>query len=156
MTSTTSSSSKKDFTIYIGDSRTVGMCSYVSLSSSEDCSIAKGGEGYPWLTGSSVSSSLDSLIGGYPNSYIVINMGTNSGLSNSEAKEYATFYNSLASKYTSSKMVAVSVTQIDPTVAKASGMYTDIDIDTNSVSDFNKALKKICLLRLSIVMFILV
>lgn len=140
--STTSSSSKKDFTIYIGDSRTVGMCSYVSLSSSEDCSITKGGEGYPWLTGSSVSSSLDSLIGEHPNSYIVINMGTNSGLSNSEAKEYATFYNSLASKYTSSKVVAVSVTQVDPTVAKASGMYTDIDIDTNSVSDFNKALKK--------------
>lgn len=89
------------------DSRTVGMCSYVSLSSSEDCSIAKGGEGYPWLTGSSVSSSLDSLIGGYPNSYIVINIDTNSvsdfnkvlKKNLSSLVKYCDVYSSIANSY---------------------------------------------------------
>ena len=113
-----SNNNNKDYNyiIYIGDSRTVGMCNSVTIGSNENCTIAKTGSGYTWLNSSEVSNNLSNILNSHPTSYIVINMGTNSSLSSNVAKKYATFYNNLAQKYPNSKVVAVSVTQVDYTL----------------------------------------
>lgn len=130
-----------DYIIYVGDSRTVGMCSANNLSSNEDCSIAKVGVGYNFLNSDEVNKNLKSILNSHPNSYIVINLGTNSGLSASEAEKFAKKYNDMAGNYPNAKVVAVSVTQVDFEKAKKAGMYASVNGDASLVSSFNKNLK---------------
>lgn len=132
---------KYDYIVYIGDSRTVGMCSIIDLKNNENCTVAEGGMGYYWLNSESTKNEINSIIENHPNSYIVINMGTNSALTSSEGKDYAKLYNEFSSKYPNSKVVAVSVTQVDAEKAKANGMYYGVSINDNSVSTFNSGLK---------------
>ena len=130
-----------DHTVFIGDSRTVGMCYDVKLGENENCELAKSGMGYKWLTSDEVKSDLDKILVEHKNSYVVINMGTNSGLSTNEGKDYANYYNELSKKYPKSKIVAVSVTQVIPELAKKNGLYAHTYLDSNSVNNFNKGLK---------------
>lgn len=130
-----------DYIVYIGDSRTAGMCNSVNLSSKEDCTIVKIGAGYSWLTSTDTKNKIKNILNAHPNSYVVINMGTNSSLQESDASNFATLYNSLSKDYPNSKFVAVSVTQIDHTLAKNNGYYSNININSNSVKLFNTYLK---------------
>lgn len=130
-----------NYIIYIGDSRTTGMCSTVTLGSNENCTVAKVGMGYDWLNSDSTKNKINDIITNHPNSYIVINMGTNSSLTSEKGKEYAKLYNELAAKYPNSKVIAVSVTQVDAKKAKQNGLYPGVSIDDNSVSNFNNGLR---------------
>lgn len=132
---------KYNYIIYVGDSRTVGMCNTVTLKENENCTVAEVGMGYYWLNSESIKNKINSIITNHPNSYIVINMGTNSALTSSEGKEYAKLYNEFATKYPNSKVVAISVTQIDSVKAKENGLYYGVSINDNSVSTFNSGLK---------------
>lgn len=130
---------KLNNTIYVGDSRTVGMFDCQAKKSNETV-IAEGSMGYDWLV-STADSSIKDNIQKVGDSYIAINMGTNSGLTESEAGKYANYYNGLTSKYPNSQVVAISVTQIDVGTAKANGMYAGMSITNDSVKNFNKYLK---------------
>ena len=129
----------KSNSIFIGDSRTVGMFNCVDKKSNE-FSIAKGGAGSSWLNGT-VLTELKTTIKGKEDSYIIINMGTNSGLTENEANQYAQLYNKIATDYPNSQVVAVSVTQIDVNTAKSNGMYSGISLTSDSVNKFNGYLK---------------
>lgn len=94
------------------------MCANIELGENENCELAKSSMGYKWLTSDEVKSDLDKILAEHKNSYVIINMGTNSGLSSNEGKEYAIYYNELSKKYPTSKIVAVSVTQVIPELAK--------------------------------------
>ena len=133
-----------DYITYIGDSRTVGMCGAVQLSDKENCTIAESGMGYSWLTSYDIKNKLDKVLTEHQNSYVIINMGTNSGLSSNEGKEYAIYYNELSKKYPTSKIVAISVTQVVLEDARKHGMYTHErynNPEAYSVKKFNEGLK---------------
>ena len=66
---------KNNYTIYIGDSRTVGMCMSVQITSKEKC-IAKGSMGFSWLNNTAIPE-LKKVLKNNPKSNIIINMGTN-------------------------------------------------------------------------------
>lgn len=122
--------------IYVGDSRTVGMCSAVSLSSDSDCSISKESQGYNWFKNTALSN-LKNKINDTNTYYVVINMGTNDLGSSSYASNYATLYNDLAASYPESKIIVVSVTPIQDSKAKSNG-YSVTD---SMVVSFNSALR---------------
>ena len=48
--------------IFIGDSRTVGMCQSVQINDNEDCSIAEVGKGYQWLASADITNKLDAKL----------------------------------------------------------------------------------------------
>lgn len=125
---------KNNYTIYIGDSRTVGMCMSVSITNKEKC-IAKGSMGFNWFSSTAIPE-LKQVLKSNPKSNIVINMGTND-LNN--ASKYAEAYNNLAKEYPKSKIVAVSVTKIDDSLATSYG-YT---VRNSNVVAFNTKLKSL-------------
>ena len=130
--------------VFVGDSRTNGMCSSISLDSDEYC-VSKSGAGYSWLTSNELRNELNKYLNSSNDDifgdYFVFNMGTNSGFSDNEAKDYASFYNRFANSYSNNKVVVVSVTQVDYQKAKDAGMYKNITLDDNSVKNFNNVLK---------------
>lgn len=130
-----------DYIIYVGDSRTVGMCDSVDLNDNEDCSIAEGSKGYTWLNSDEIKNKIKSAINKHPNSYLVISMGTNSKLTANEAKQYAELYNDFAKEYSNSKVVAVSVPQIDFKLAQTKGMFNSGTYTSDDVRNFNSNLK---------------
>lgn len=132
-----SNNSSYDYIVYIGDSRTVGMCDAINLNENENCEIAKIGVGYAWLTSS--KSTINNTLNSHPNSYVVINLGTNGAFGDDEAKKYATFYNELANTHPNCKIIAVSVTQIEFSKANNYGMF-NYKLNGDPAS-FNKALK---------------
>lgn len=120
--------------IFIGDSRTVGMCQSVQISDNEDCSIAEVGKGYQWLTSADITNKLDAKLKKNPNSYVVINLGVNDpGSSNN----YIKYYNDLITKYPEIHLVVVSVTPIDDEKAKANNYI----ITDSNVTSFNETIK---------------
>lgn len=125
---------KNNYTIYIGDSRTVGMCMSVQTTSQEKC-IAKGSMGFNWFNDTAIPE-LKKVLKSNPKSNIVINMGTND-LNN--ASKYAAAYNNLAKQYPNSKVIAVSVTKIDDSLARNYG-YT---VYNSNVVSFNTKLKSL-------------
>lgn len=130
-----SSSNKKDYTIFVGDSRTVGMCQTVRIGNSEDCSIAKSSMGYEWLSSSEILGKIKSKLTEHPNSNVVINMGVNDM---GDVSKYANLYNDLVNTYPNAKFVIVSVTQIDDNKAKENDYIATNDM----VINFNNNLKK--------------
>lgn len=132
-TSINSNTNSTTKTIYIGDSRTVGMCNAITLSVNEDCEIAKVGQGYKWLNETAIPL-LKKKINNNDSYNIVINLGTND-LGN--YNKYAEAYNKLASEYSKSNIVVVSVTPIDDEKAKKYGY----NATNNNVITFNSSLK---------------
>lgn len=131
------SSSNKNNIIYVGDSRMVGLCLSVNLSSKEDCSIAKGSMGYNWFSSTALSS-IKSKLNSKKNSTVVIYMGTNDLLNNGAPESYAKDYNQLAKDYNDSSIIIVSVTEIDDDKAVDNGYQ----VKNSQVVNFNNSLKK--------------
>ena len=115
-----------NYTLYVGDSRTVGMCSAITLSSNEECK-AQESQGHTWLTGNAIHT-IEARMKEHPEGNLVINLGIND-LGN--VSSYISTYKTFASKYPNAKIVAVSLTPVEN--------YPSI---TNSqVDDFNAKLK---------------
>lgn len=136
---------RKDTIIYVGDSRTEGMCNSVKMDDSEIC-IYKGSMGYDWLVcesyydGSELGAygRLIDALKEHPNSYVVINMGTNGVEDPFNPPRYADFYNTLADSYPNAQIVAVSVTPIDDNLAFRYGYFPR----NQHVIEFNNLLKE--------------
>ena len=130
-----------DKTLYVGDSRTVGMGSAMGLQSGTD-TIAEVGQGYDWFTTNALPQ-IQSQLNANPNSNVVINMGANDlGSYNLEgvAQRYANLYNNLAEQYPNSRIAVVSVNPINEALA-ATNRY-DVSYDNNAnVQMFNSALQ---------------
>lgn len=135
--SSSNSSSNKNNIIYVGDSRMVGLCLSVNLSSKEDCSIAKGSMGYNWFSNTALPQ-IKSKLNSNKNSTVVIYMGTNDLLNNGAFESYAKDYNQLAKDYNDSSIMIVSVTEIDDNKAVENGYQ----VKNSQVVNFNNSLKK--------------
>ncbi len=132
--SNNSDTSVKNYTIFIGDSRTVGMCQSVSIGSNADCTIAEVGKGYQWLSSSDILGKIKSKLTEHPNSYVAINMGVNDV---GNVNSYAKLYNDLANTYSKAKIVAISVNPVNDSKAKSYGYY----VTDSQVVNFNNSLK---------------
>jgi len=148
-----SGSQKYDKTIFIGDSRTVGMCFSVTgysfntctyngtlANSGSDYYMAKGSMGLSWFTNTALPA-LKKLLDSDQKYNVVINMGTNDMYdvthNNSKAaEEYAAKYNKLKMEYPNINLVIISVTQVDD--AEAAGNYY---VRNSDVIYFNKMLR---------------
>ena len=128
--SDTKTTNKKN--IFIGDSRTCGMKISVK-SNKNDQWICKVSSGYDWYSKTAIAE-LDEIIKNNKgtNYNIIINMGVND-LNN--APLYKSSYESLAKKYSSHKIVIVSV---NPVTDSKSKFAKNADIKT-----FNKTIAKI-------------
>lgn len=121
-----------NYTLYVGDSRTVGMCKVVTLSSNEECK-AEESQGHTWLTGVAVHK-IKSVLSDHPDANIVINLGTNDV---GNVSSYASYYKQLSTDNPNAKIIAISLTPVDDNKAKANG-YSIRNADINS---FNKSLQ---------------
>ena len=131
------SNAKKNYTILVGDSRMVGLCSSVRVNNNTNCSIAKGNMGSSWFK-STAYPGIKNILSNHPKSYIVIYMGTNDlGAIDSATKTYAEYENKLANEYPDSEVVAVSVTPIIDSKVKS---YKNVVTDQNAIK-FNNTLK---------------
>lgn len=139
-----------NYTIYVGDSRTVGMCSANDIGNNSEC-IAEVGKGYGWLKTTAVPKIYTSL-NKHNNANVVINLGVNdlgttdTNTINGHASNYAKIYNELASKYPKSKVIIVSVGVVSDSdfekqkeAVNKGLLYTTIS--NQSVEVFNKAIK---------------
>lgn len=133
--SSNSSSQKYDKTIYVGDSRTVGMKDAVNNSSNEEY-IAEIGMGYSWFK-NTAQNEIKSKLDSNANQNVIINMGTNDLTSSNIASSYVALYKSLSNTYKDSNFIILSVTPIEDSKNSA---YTSIN--NNLVIDFNKKLKE--------------
>lgn len=145
-----STQTNNNYTIYVGDSRTVGMCSANDIGNNSEC-IAEVGKGYGWLKTTAVSKIYTSL-NKHNNANVVINLGVNdlgttdTNTINGHASNYAKIYNELASKYPKSKVIIVSVGVVSDSdfekqkeAVNKGLLYTTIS--NQSVEAFNKAIK---------------
>lgn len=116
--------------LFVGDSRTVGMCNAVNING--DC-IAEVGKGYKWLS-NTASKKVKSKVS-KKNSYnvVVFSLGVND-LGN--VSKYIQFYNELSIK-NNPKIVVTSVTQVLDDKARASGYK----VTNQQVITFNEKLK---------------
>ena len=131
------SNAKKNYTILVGDSRMVGLCSSVRVNNNTNCSIAKGNMGSSWFK-STAYPGIKNILSNHPKSYIVVYMGTNDlGAIDSATKTYAEYENKLANEYPDSEVVAVSVTPIIDSKVKS---YKNVVTDQNAIK-FNNTLK---------------
>lgn len=120
------------YTIYVGDSRMVGVCKNVT-SDSEKC-IAEVNTKYSWLEQTALPKIKEELKS-HSNANVVIYMGTNDITA---YNSYATLYKKIATDYSSAKVVAVSVTPVEETKAISSGST----LKNKQVTTFNDNLKK--------------
>lgn len=145
-----STQTNNNYTIYVGDSRTVGMCSANDIGNNSEC-IAEVGKGYGWLKTTAVPKIYTSL-NKHNNANVVINLGVNdlgttdTNTINGQASNYAKIYNELASKYPKSKVIIVSVGVVSDSdfekqkeAVNKGLLYTTIS--NQSVEAFNKAIK---------------
>ena len=122
--------------LYVGDSRTVGMCNAMKITS--DC-IAEEGKGLSWLKtkNADIKRKTSSSQTTNPYNVVVFNLGVNDCKGKNSAANYAEFYNQYAEYNKNVKVVVTSVTQVLNSVAKKNG-YTVINAD---IISFNKELK---------------
>ena len=130
--------------IFIGDSRTVGLCTtitgnYNNCATSEknpvingdDIFIAKVGEGYSWFSSTAISSMNNIIKSNSGTTYnIIINMGVND-LGN--ISSYINKYNELKKTYSNHNIVIVSVNPVWDARAKY--------VKNQGILDFNSKLK---------------
>lgn len=117
--------------IYIGDSRFQGMKNVVSYNEETEVWITKVGAGYDWFNDTALDS-LKTVIDSDDEAIIVLNMGVNDP---GNVDNYISRYNSVASSYKNSKVVAVSVNPINDSTSKSL-------INNSMVVEFNSELKK--------------
>lgn len=149
--------------LYIGDSRTVGMCGFgngMQLHANEKCfdgvAVAQGGMGYSWFDGTGISETKKILNSNTGKKYnIVIWMGTNdigasSSYAISSAGKYAKKIGELADgDFKNHKILIVPVTRVDDAKAKNNGYV----ITQTNVSAFNDALKNSQLIKKSNIVY---
>lgn len=119
------------YTIYVGDSRTVGMCS--SVSSSNEVCIAKVGMGSGWLKGDA-NKELEAKLANNKDANVIINIGVNNitGTANvpKVADVYVSYYKELKSKYPQARII---VTAVGPTSSSST-------VPPKHVTSFNELL----------------
>lgn len=122
--------------LYVGDSRTVGMCKAMNIEN--DC-IAEIGKGLSWVKtkNADIKRKTSSSQTTDPYNVIVFSLGVNDCKGKNSASNYAEFYNQYAEYNTNVKVVVTSVTQVLNSVAKKNG-YSVINAD---IISFNKELK---------------
>jgi len=103
---------KSNYTIFVGDSRTKGMCDYLkSEMSSEESCVAEIGKSLSWFKSTAILK-VDSIINSHSDKTynIVIDLGVN-GLTSSGGKNYADTYNELKQgKWSKHNIIVTSVT----------------------------------------------
>lgn len=121
-------------TIFVGDSRTVGMCNAVSLKTDEQCK-AEVSMGLDWFKGTA-KPYVDGILSSNPNTKynIIINLGVND-LGNKS--NYVSTYNNLVSAWSKHNIIIVSVTPVDEVKEKSYG-YT---VKNATIEDFNSTVK---------------
>lgn len=132
-----------DTTIFVGDSRTVGVYAsfnptssgFIDEVSGVDIYYAKNGAGLSWFKSSALSK-LQYYLGG-ANYNVIINMGTNDLLNQSAATSYISLYNSLATSYPKSNFIIVSITPVDEYKARQNGYQ----VTSDHVKRFNQILR---------------
>ncbi len=146
-TSTISSSGAK--ILYIGDSRTVGMCGYTGteMYANKTCrdgvTVSKIGMGYSWFTSDGLLNANVILNSSTQKFNIVIWMGTNdigsdATTAKNSAQSYATKIGELASgDWASHNIIVVPVTKVDEQKAKNSGY----NITQANINEFNTQYK---------------
>ena len=128
-------------TIFIGDSRTVHMCFYVTLDENEDCDIAKSAMGIDWFEDTALPA-LKEKLKNDEKVNVVITMGANDMLfdrlyDDNRAERYAELFNQLAKDYPNTNFMIVSVTQVDDAVMIAQGK----DLRDSDAVTFNDTVK---------------
>ena len=136
--------------LYIGDSRTVGLCNYSdnNLHSNEKCfdgiTISQVGKDYSWFENTGVSEAKKILDANKNKKYnIIIWMGTNdignnSSIAINSAKKYAKKIGELASgDFKNQQIIIVPVTRVDDTKLSKNGYA----ITQANVTKFNDTLK---------------
>ena len=114
------------FTIWVGDSRTIGMRDAVK---NDDVYIGASGEGYDWLSATGLPL-LKKAIKDYPDAPVVFNFGVNDY---DNMENYLSLYTSLLDEYKDTHFYFLSVNPIDPDICK--------NITNEEITDFNNHLK---------------
>ena len=127
-------------TIFVGDSRTEDMCSYLksSMGSNESC-VASSGKSLSWFNSTAVPK-INSILNSDKDTVynIVIDLGVN-GLSSSGEANYANTYNGLKSgAWSKHNIVVVSVTPVNE--SKFSKSYKQKNFNSK-IKSFNNNLK---------------
>lgn len=135
MGTSSSGISRYEKTIYVGDSRTVGMKDSITPSANEDF-IAEIGKGYSWFNGTA-QNQLKAKLDADPKQNIIINLGTNDMENSNTASSYAKIYKSLSSKYKDTNFIILSITQVEDS---KNTEYSNIN--NAEVIEFNKKLKE--------------
>lgn len=126
-----------DDTIFIGDSRTVMMCSYIDLPSNEDCSISRSGSDVEWFRDTAIPD-LKSKLSSNSKVNVAIMMGTNDVLMGEDRRStYVSLYNDLISQYSDTNFVIISVTQVDDDIISATGKK----LFNSDIQKFNSDIK---------------
>lgn len=130
----TTNPSSATATIFVGDSRTVGMCSAVSLKASEKC-VAKTSQGLTWLK-NTAQTEVNTILNGNPNTVynIVIYLGVNDLYNKSS---YVTTFNNLATTWSKHNVVIVSVTPVDEAKEQTYGY----SVKNSDITSFNSTVK---------------
>ena len=120
--------------LYVGDSRTVGMCNAMKITS--DC-IAEEGKGLSWLKtkNADIKRKTSSSQTTNPYNVVVFSMGVNDCNSSRAALNYADFYNQYANY---NKNVKIIVTSINPIIDSKATKYS---VTNNHAISFNVTLK---------------
>lgn len=134
------SGSKKDKTIFIGDSETVAMCGNYNLCEGTPY-VAKIGEGYYWFVNTAIPEVNNKM--GSDAYNIVIILGSNGvGETNSEGKyESEKYFNKVSSlakgDWKKHNVIYVSINPCDDAVAASNGYY----IKQTAIDTFNANMK---------------
>lgn len=125
-------SAEKQADLFVGDSRTVGMCAAVHGDGCDKC-IAKVGANYSWLTG--VCSSIMQVLNDNPTATVIFGLGVNDV---DHAEKYIAFYRLLMSKYPKATFYFLSV---NPVSTDFKGWF-DYATMTKWINTFNTAIKR--------------
>ena len=131
---TNSSETKK--VLYVGDSRTVGMCNAMKITS--DC-IAEEGKGLSWVKtkNADIKRKTSSSQTTDPYNVIVFSLGVNDCNASKAALNYADYYNQYADYNKNVKIIVTSINPVIDSKAKAK----NYSVTNNHVISFNVALK---------------
>ena len=120
-------------TIFVGDSRTVGLKAAIG---GKNIYIGKIGEGYSWFSSSAIVK-LESRLKAYPTSKVVLNFGIND-LGNID--DYISIYEKLIESYPHTKFYLMSVNPVEAKRAKDFG-YSTRTVNNTNIKKFNAKMK---------------
>ncbi len=119
--------------IFVGDSRTVGMCAKAHGAGCSNC-IAQLGADYSWFSGTGVYR-LRSTLSANPTATVIFGFGINDL---DHSAEYIALYRKIAAEY---PKATIYVTSVNPVSTNYCGSLSYAGI-TSWIKTFNKALKK--------------